>query len=81
MELPTVSIRRYFPESWKNFIAYATITNRLILLAYFQWAILFFCAHFSFVKPSGFFLPTDDGITDGHIPSMDYSVKFSPTEC
>ena len=94
MELPIVLILRYFPESWKNFTAYATITNGLIpsvitdentdrlnpsifskelekidcICHNIRWKytniiipsvhfqrVIFFCVHFSSVKPSVFF--------------------------
>jgi len=31
------SIRRYFPESWNFFTAYATITYEIILLVLYWW--------------------------------------------
>ena len=46
--IPTDISRRYFTESWKIFTAYATITDRIFPMG------IFFCAHFSSVKPSVF---------------------------
>ena len=52
--IPIDISRRYFTESLKIFIVYATITDGIFCVGIFLTKI-FFCVYFSFVKPSVFF--------------------------